>query len=58
LSIGAAQVRGNATADRMIERAAAALECAVRAGGDCVFFHTGSAPEPAEAILSEANCAV
>ncbi len=58
LSIGAAQVRGNDTADRMIERAEAALECAVRAGGDCVFFHTGSAPEPAEAILSEANCAV
>lgn len=58
LSIGAAQVTGDDTADRMIERAEAALECAVRAGGDCVFFHTGSAAEPAEAILSEANCTV
>ncbi len=55
LSIAAAQATENDNAARMIERAEAAIDSAVRAGGDCSFFHDGNEPQPAETILSEAT---
>lgn len=57
LSIGTAQAAGYDNAMNMIERAEAALDSALRAGGDCCFFHSGNGSDAAESILTETNYA-
>lgn len=56
LSIGAAQAPQGDDASHPLGRAEAALDSAVRAGGNSVFFHNGEWTETAEAILSETAC--
>ncbi|MHB8902402.1 MAG: GGDEF domain-containing protein [Thermoguttaceae bacterium] len=57
LSIGTAQAAQYDDAISMVERAEAALESALRAGGNCSFFHSGNWTYTAECILAEAGYA-
>jgi diguanylate cyclase len=57
LSVAATGMLAGDEATRLIGRAETALDSALRAGGDCTFFHNGQWSETAAAVLHDAAVA-